>query len=170
MSDETKANTIIFDRDINKDLVIQEFKLQEELCRFPNVLYYYQDQYAEAKGLVERLKVKKEYVENEAMLRICAEKTIEEGKKPTEKILVACVSQDESVIQIRQTYLDAEHRKNKIYAALMAIISKESAIKQKVELRKTEHFNGNLGVVDEDTPVDNRPKSEQIKEQLTSNF
>jgi len=134
------------ERDIRQDKEIKEFELQKELKHLPSLIWYYHNNYQQAKSIAQECKAKYDYIQDKVFLEILRTKTEEEGKKPTDKVLTALLSQDERVIQANEEYFTAEKRKNETFVCTQVIDCKASALKQLVELRKTEHFNTDMTV------------------------
>lgn len=144
MSEKEPAD--LAERDIVKDREIDEFNLMKELKHLPSILGYWGEQYQEAKSAAQELKDKYSYIQDKVLLDITAIKTAEEGKKPTDKTLAACVSCNKAVINAYAEYIQAEKRKNLLYVCAQAIETKMNAIKLMVELRKTDYFNANMAI------------------------
>lgn len=133
-----------YERDINEDKKIDEFNLMGELKHLPSILNYWASLYQEARNKAQELKDRYNYTQERALVEITAQKTIEEGKKPTDKALSAHVAIDKGVVNVYNMYIEAEKEKNLLYVCTQTIETKLTAIKLMVELRKTEYFNTNM--------------------------
>ncbi len=162
MTEENKQPNIEEVRDIRKDKEINEFQLLAELRILPSLIEYYSTELAEAKSHLATCKNKLDYVENEALLRILTEKTEEEGKKPTDKVLSAYVTTDAAVVAAKEQLLTAETVRNKLQVCTDVIESKAKAIHELVELRKISYYNADM-TANAEAATETRSKAEILR-------
>lgn len=123
----------IEDFDIQKDLSINQFKLDLEAMSLPSVYFRYSDAVREAKEIVSEKKDTLEAVLAEREIAI-RENCANGGTKVTEGIIKAMVGSDSEVLAARKELRDAMATHGRLQVALSALETKRGQIDNLVKL------------------------------------
>lgn len=121
------------DFDIQKDLSINQFKLDLEAMSLPSVYFRYSDAVREAKEVVSEKKDALEAVLAERNIAI-REECANNGTKVTEGIIQAMVNSDAQVLAARKELRDAMATHGRLQVAVSALETKRSEIDNLVKL------------------------------------